>query len=172
MYPLIRIDKRIPDGSIWQARCAYVLPPVDGWARVLGPAGTVWSNPFGQWTAKHEGVSLFHHERAFTISCHGLSGAKSFYIDIAHRVRVEAKLIEFVDLYLDVMIYPPRVVLEKDEHQLVALPSALQRFARDARDEVRALIEASDPLFDPSSRYFAIPEDAAALAPAREVLPL
>jgi hypothetical protein len=172
MYPLIRVDKRIPDGSIWQARRAYVLPTVNGWTRAYGPTGTRWSNPLGGWTTEHEGISLFQPDRAFTVSCHGPRDAKSFYIDIAHRVRIGTALIEFIDLFLDVLIYPPRRVLEKDEHQLVLLPPELQRFTREARDEVRALIEAGDPLFDASSSYYAIPDEATVLRPAQDPLPL
>ena len=170
MYPLIRVDKRIPDGSIWQARRAYLLPAHDGWTRVLGPTGTRWSNPLGGWTTEHAGISLFNPGRAFTVSCHGPDGEKSFYVDIAHHTRIEPHLIEFVDLFLDVLIDPPRRVHEKDEHQLVVLPDSLQAFARRARDEVRALIDAGDPLFDPTSPFYAIPTDARDLAPAREPL--
>lgn len=172
MYPLIRVDKRVPDGSIWQARRAYLLPPVNGWTRVLGPAGTRWSNPLGGWTTEHAGISLFHVDHAFTISCHGPDEAKRFYIDVAHRVRVAEALVEFVDLFLDVLIDPARSVSEKDEHQLVYLPPALRDFARRARDDVRTLIAADDPLFDPSSPYFAVPADALDLEPLREELAL
>lgn len=170
MYPLIRVDKRIPDGSIWQARRGYLLPPVASWTRVLGLPGTRWSNPLGGWTTEHVGISLFHPARPFTISCHGPGDRKSFYIDIAHRVRVGATLIEFVDLFLDVLISPDREVSEKDEHQLAVLPRSLQSFARTARDDVRALIASGDPLFDPRSAFFAVPDDAYALEPARETL--
>lgn len=163
MYPIIRIDKRIPDGSIWQARCAHLLPGVHGWTRVYSPAGTLWSNPLGTWTTGHEGMSIFHPHRPFTIACHGPTDQKRFYIDIAHRVRVEPTLIEFFDLYLDVMIDPSHAVSEKDEHQLVFLPRVLRDFARASRDEVRRLIAAGDPLFDPRSAYYALPADAAAL---------
>ena len=172
MYPLIRIDKRIPDGSIWQARLGYRLDPVDGWTRVLGPTGTRWSNPLGGWTTQHEGLSLFHPERPFTISCHGPAAAKRFYVDIAHRVRITPDLIEFVDLFLDVMIDGGRTVSEKDEHQLAVLPHELQAFARSARDEVRALITARDALFDAGSSYYAIPEEAATLPAPTEPIAL
>ena len=66
MYPLIRIDKRIPDGSIWQSRRAYLLPSIGGWTRTYGPQGTRWSNRLGGWTTKFEGISLFHPDRPFT----------------------------------------------------------------------------------------------------------
>lgn len=170
MYRLVRVDKRIPNGSIWQARAAYLLPPRDGWTRVFGPAGTRWSNPLGGWTTEHVGISLFHEDRPFTISCHGPDDAKAFYVDIAHRVRIDRDLVEFVDLFLDVLIEPPGRVREKDEHQLIALPASLRAFARSARDEVRRLIDVGDPLFDPASPFYAIPDDAAALTPAREAL--
>ncbi len=172
MYPLIRVDKRIPDGSIWQARRSYLVPAVDGWARVFGPTGTVWSNQLDRWTARTPGVSIFHPERAFTIACHGDPGYERFYIDIAHRVRIEPDLVEFVDLFLDVMIDPEGVVTEKDEYQLAVLPADLQAFARYARDEVRALIAAGDPLFDRRSRFYVMPDDALALPPATMPLDL
>jgi Protein of unknown function (DUF402) len=165
MYRLIRVDKRIPDGSIWQARRGYLLDAIRGWTRVFGPTGTRWSNPLGGWTAQHEGVSLFHPERPFTISCHGPAAAKRFYVDIAHRVRITPDLVEFVDLFLDVMIDGGRGVSEKDEHQLAVLSPELQAFARSARDQVRGLIEARDGLFDAASDYYAIPAGATSLHP-------
>ena len=172
MLPLIRIDKRIPDGSIWQARRAYRLEDRDGWTRMFAPSGTRWSNPLGGWTAQHDGMSLFHRDRPFTISCSGPAHDKRFYIDIAHRVRVEPQPIEFVDLFLDVMIDAEGAVSEKDEHQLRFLPRELAQFARSARDEVRRLILNRDSLFDPRSAYYVIPEDARALPPATEPLDL
>ena len=163
MYPLIRIDKRIPDGSIWQARSSYLLPGHDGWARVYAPVGTEWSNPLGGWKTQTPGVSLFHAEHPFTISCHGPERDKRFYIDIAHRVRIGDELIEFTDLFLDVMIDAQRVVTEKDEHQLTVLTPGMQQFARAARDEVRRRISSGDALFDAASPYYAVPPDALAL---------
>jgi predicted RNA-binding protein associated with RNAse of E/G family len=172
MYRLIRVNKRIPDGSIWQARRSYLAPPVHGWTRVYGPSGTRWSNPLGGWTTQHDGLSIFHPDRPFTISCHGPADQKRFYIDVAHRVRVEPTLVEFFDLYLDVMIDPSGSVSEKDEHQLVFLPATLRDFARASRDEVRRLIASGDPLFDPRSAFYAVPADAAALQAMTEDLEL
>ena len=172
MYRLIRIDKRIPNGSIWQARRAYALPPVNGWTRLFGPTGTRWSNPLGSWTTQHRGISLFHPAEPFTIACYGERGQERFYVDIAHRVRIDPDLIEFVDLFLDVMIDPSGSVTEKDEHQLVALPEAMRDFTRRARDDVRRLIGARHELFERASRYYALPDGAQALPPAIDVLAL
>lgn len=166
MFPLIRVDKRIPDGSIWQTRWGYLLPPVQGWIRVYQPTGTRWSNSLGGWTAKTDGISIFNLDRAFTITCHGPDGEKRFYIDVARGVRVKGDVLEFVDLFLDVMIDPSGAVSEKDEHQLVFLASEERRFARGARDEVRRLIAADDPLFDARGPYYAVPEGARALPPS------
>jgi hypothetical protein len=166
MYPLIRIDKRIPDGSIWQTRWGYLLPPVAGWTRVYQPSGTRWSNPLGGWTAKANGISLLSPDHPFTIACHGPHDQKRFYIDVAHRVRVEGAVIEFVDLFLDVMIDPLGAVSEKDEHQLIFLAPDERRFARAARDEVRRLILERDPLFDPRGPYYALPDGADSLPPS------
>ncbi|HEY6399407.1 MAG TPA: DUF402 domain-containing protein [Solirubrobacteraceae bacterium] len=163
MLPLIRIDKRIPDGSIWQARRSYLLPGYDGWTRAYSPAGTEWSNPLGGWKQVTPGLSLFRRDQPFTISCHGPEGHKRFYIDIAHRVRIGEAHIEFTDLFLDVMIDPQQVVTEKDEHQLRVLTPALQQLARTSRDDVRRRIDTRDPLFDPASAYYAVPREALAL---------
>src|SRR4051812_23941599 len=170
MYPLIRIDKRIPDGSIWQARLSYLLPSRDGWTRVYAPLGTEWTNPLGGWTTQTPGVSLFHSDEPFTISCHGPDGDKRFYIDIADRVRVDAEIITFTDLYLDVMIDSSGVVTEKDEHQLALLSPELGAFARAARDDVRERIASADPLFDARSVFYEVPRDALALLPATGAL--
>jgi hypothetical protein len=166
MYPLIRIDKRIPDGSIWQTRWGYLLPQVNGWTRVYQPTGTRWSNPLGGWTAKGKGIALFHPGRPFAIAHYGPTDPERYYIDIAHGVRIASDLIEFMDLFLDVMIDPSGKVSEKDEHQLVFLPSDQRRFARAARDEVRRLIAAKDPLFDPRGPYFDLPEGVGDLPPS------
>lgn len=168
MYPLIRIDKRIPDGSIWQSRWGYLIPPVAGWTRVYQPTGTRWSNPLGGWTAKADGISIFNPDRPFTIACHGPDEEKRFYIDVAHRVRVAGEVLEFVDLFLDVMIDPTGAVSEKDEHQLIFLGPEERRFARAGRDEVRQLIAAADPLFDARGSFYLVPEDAKALPPATQ----
>ena len=166
MYPLIRIDKRIPDGSIWQTRWGYVLPPVAGWTRVYQPTGTRWSNPLGGWTAKAPGVSIFNSDRPFAIACHGPDEERRFYIDVAHRVRVSGDTLEFTDLFLDVMIDPAGAVSEKDEHQLIFLTPRERSFVLAARDKVRQLITAGDPLFDPHGPYYAVPDDATALVPS------
>jgi hypothetical protein len=117
-------------------------------------------------------MSLFHPDRPFTISCSGLVDDKRFYIDIAHRVRIEPDVIEFVDLFLDVMIDASGAVTEKDEHQLVFLSGKMRAFARAARDDVRGLIAARDPLFDPRGMYFTHPEDVARLPAPTEDLEL
>lgn len=167
MYPVVRVQKRIPDGSVWQRYRAYRLPDVRGFARVYLPGGTSWWNPLGGWVtaALNTGISLFHPDRPFVISCHGPAGAKRFYIDIVRASTIAAELIEYLDLYLDVMIDPAGSVSEKDEEHLHRLESAEQVTVRRGRDEVRALIAARDPLFDHASEYYALPPGAEALAP-------
>ena len=64
------------------------------------------------------------------------------------------------------MIDPAGAVSEKDEYQLIFLPQEERRFARAARDEVRELIAAGDPLFDPRGPYYALPDGVEALPPS------
>jgi len=170
MYPVVRVVKRIPDGSIWQRYRGYRLPDVDGTARVYLPGGTRWWNPLGGWETPIGtwGISIFHPDRPFVISCHGPEDAKRFYIDIVRASTIAAGVIEYHDLYLDVMIDAARSVTEKDEHQLELLDATERAFALRARDEVRTRIVASDPLFDPASDYFSLPDGASALAPVAD----
>ncbi len=165
MYPIVRVVKRIPDGSIWQRYRAYRLPDVDGVTRAYGPPGTGWWNPVGGWTTQHRGISLFHPDRPFVISCHGPEDAKRFYIDIVRGSTVGPDTIEYLDLYLDVMIDAARAVSEKDEHQLGGLEATERAAVLLARDDVRGRIARGDPLFDAGSEYFALPPDAARLGP-------
>jgi hypothetical protein len=164
MYPIVRVNKRIPDGSIWQRYRGYRLPDTHGVARVYGPPRTGWWNPLGGWETQHRGISLFDPERPFVISCHGPEDAKRFYIDVVRSSTIGPELIEYLDLYLDVMIDASRAVSEKDEHQLAALDPSERAGVLRARDDVRARIARGDPLFDATSEYFALPPDAARLA--------
>jgi hypothetical protein len=165
VYPVVRVIKRIPDGSVWQRYRAYRLSDVDGCARVYLPPGTRWWNPLGGWVTPpgHRGITLFHPDRRFVVSCHGQDAGKRFYIDIVRSSTIANEVIEYLDLYLDVMIDAAGSVSEKDEEQLHRLDDREQSVARRARDDVRARIAANDPLFDQRSAYFALPADAAAL---------
>jgi hypothetical protein len=165
VLPIVRVVKRIPDGSVWQRYRAYRLSDVEGSARVYLPSGTRWWNPLGGWVTPpgSRGVHVFHPSHPFVVSCHGPDGAKRFYIDIVRSSVITGEAIEYLDLYLDVMIDAAGSVTEKDEHQLGSLDDAERSFVQRARDDVRARIAANDPLFDPTSAYFALPAEAAAL---------
>ena len=160
MYPIVRVVKRIPDGSIWQRYRGYRLPDLHGVARVYGPPGTRWWNPLGGWATEHRGISLFHPEHPFVISCHGPEDAKRFYVDIVRSSTIADGLIEYLDLYLDVMIDAARAVSEKDEEHLRHLDGVERAAVLRARDDVRARIAQADPLFDAGSDYFVVPPDA------------
>jgi hypothetical protein len=167
VYPIVRVTKRIPDGSVWQRYRAYRLPDVHGSARVYLPGGTRWWNPLGGWVTPPDGrgVNLFQASLPFTVSCHGPDNAKRFYIDIVRSSTITDDAIEYLDLYLDVMIDAAGAVSEKDEEHLHRLDQSEQSAVRRARDDVRARIAARDPLFDPGSEYFLLPADAAVLEP-------
>ena len=123
VYPLIRVDKRIPDGSIWQTRWGYLLAPIEGWLRISQPAGTRWSNPAGGWTAKDDGMSVFHPDRPFTIACHGPKDQKRFYIDIAHRIRIHGDMLEFMDLFgARALLRVADAALRSDREVVIANP--------------------------------------------------
>lgn len=165
MYPIVRVQKRIPDGSVWQRYRAYRLPDVQAVARVYLPPGTRWWNPRGGWVTQWPNVALFPRGRPFVISCSGPPDDKRFYIDIVRASTVSETGIEYLDLYLDVMLDRARSVTEKDEEQLRWLDPDERATVRRARDDVRARIAADDPLFDPGSEYFALPPNVAALEP-------
>jgi len=164
MYPIVRVVKRIPDGSLWQRYRAHRLPDLHGAARVYLPPGTGWWNPLGGWVTNSGGVDLFRQDLPFTISCHGPTDAKRFYIDIVRSSTITPEAIEYLDLYLDVMIDASRAVSEKDEHQVAGLDPSERAGVLRARDDVRARIARGDPLFDAGSDYFALPPEAAGLA--------
>lgn len=165
MERIVRVDKRIPDGSLWQRRSGYRLADRDGLARVYQPAGTPWWNPLGGWIQQTEGIAVFGGRLPYAISCHGPEGDKRFYIDIVRWNRIGATVIEYLDLYLDVLIDAAGTVTEKDEHQLVALAPAEQASVRATRDGLRARIAAGDPLFDPTGPFYALTPDLRALPP-------
>jgi predicted RNA-binding protein associated with RNAse of E/G family len=121
----------------------------------------------GGWVtpAENTGISLFHPERAFVVSCHGPLELKRFYVDMVRSSTIADGLIEYLDLYLDVMIDPAGRVTEKDEEHLHRLEPAEQLAVRRARDDVRGRIAAGDPLFDAASEYFALPAGARSLEP-------
>ena len=165
MYPVVRVVKRVPNGSIWQRYRAYRLADLRGTARVYLPPGTRWWNPLGGWVTQWPNIALFPPDRPFVISCSGPPDDKRFYIDIVRASTIAEDRIEYLDLYLDVMIDAARAVTEKDEEQVGLLGAAEQAATRRARDDVRARIAANDPLFDPGSEYFVLPQAAAELAP-------
>ena len=165
MYPIVHVAKRIPDGSVWQRYRAYRLADLHGTARVYLPPGTRWWNPLGGWVTQWPNIALFPPDRPFVISCSGPDDDKRFYIDIVRASTVAEDRIEYLDLYLDVMIDATRSVTEKDEEQVGLLDAAEQAAVRRARDEVRARIADNDPWFDPESEYFVLPQAAAQLGP-------
>ena len=165
MDRIVRVDKRIPGGSLWQRRSGYRLDDRDGLARVYQPAGTAWWNPLGGWTQQTEGVGIFGARLPFAISCHGPEDDKRFYIDVVRWNRIGATVIEYLDLYLDVMIDADGTVTEKDEHQLVALDPAEQIVVRATRDAIRERIGSGDPLFDPAGPFYEVPGDVRSLPP-------
>ncbi|GAC1496314.1 MAG: hypothetical protein NVS1B1_14070 [Candidatus Limnocylindrales bacterium] len=165
MADVVRVDKRIPGGSLWQRRSGYRLTDRDGLARVYQPAGTPWWNPLGGWIQQTEGIAVFGADLPFAISCHGPDDDKRFYIDVVRWNRIGTAVIEYLDLYLDVMIDAGGAVTEKDEHQLVALDLPEQAAVRATRDAIRARITARDPLFDPTSPFYEVPDEVRALPP-------
>jgi len=165
MHRIVRIDKLIPGGSLWQRRSGYRLADQDGLARVYQPVGTPWWNPLGGWTQEHAGIGIFGDTLPFAVSCHGPEERKRFYIDVVRWSRVGPAVISYLDLYLDVLIDPDGAVSEKDEHQLIGLASAEQIGARATRDQIRARIAAGDPLFDPAGPFYRVPDDVKALVP-------
>ena len=164
-YPLVRVDKLHPDGSPRASLYGYRLPDHLGVARVIVPPGTRRIHVNGLWRHEDTQVFAFDPRRRYVVTCWWSDPAdRGLYIDIAREMRIGTATLQYVDLYLDVIVTAGSV-REKDEELLGRLDPAEARQARATRDEVRLGIERRDPLLDPASEAWSVPADALALPP-------
>ena len=65
---------------------------------------------------------------------------KGWYCNIGHPAVIEKETVAYIDLALDLLVYPDgrQLVLDEDEYETLALPPELQQQARQAMDELRA----------------------------------
>ena len=164
-YPLVRIDKLHPDGSPRASLYGYRLPDSRGVARVIVPPGTRRIHVNGLWLHEDTQVFAFDPRRRYVVTCWWSDPAdRGLYIDIAREVRIGTTTLQYVDLYLDVIV-KEGAVREKDEELLERLEATEAQRARATRDEVRRGIERRDHLLDPASEIWSVPADALALPP-------
>lgn len=163
-HPAVRIDKLHPDGSPRASWYGYRLPDRDGAARVFRPARTRTIHVLGIWTPTEPGVSAFHPDWGFAVHRHQKDGTAHLYIDIVRAIHVRPASIEYIDLYLDVMVGPDGV-REKDEELLIRLKDDEAASVRRTRDEIRRLIDAGFPALRPDDPFWDVPAEAQRLPP-------
>ncbi len=163
-YPAVRIDKLHPDGSPRASWYGYRLPDRDGAARVFRPGGARKIHVHGLWTPVESEVSAFHPDWGFAVHRFAIGDASHLYIDVIRSVQVRRGSIEYVDLYLDVMVGPDGV-REKDEELLVRLADDEVARVRRTRDEIRRLIATGFSALQRDGPFWEVPIDAQALPP-------
>lgn len=163
-FPLVRIRKLLPDGTLKVVVFAYRLPDYDGWARLLIPNGTTRLHTRGTWTPDGLTIAALDPQRPYVVHWWRGPAASGFYVDIARSIEIRADVVDYVDLLLDLSSVDGHwKTLDEDElPQLTADDRAL---ALRAAAEVRGLIARGDPLFDPDGTVWALPAGALELPP-------
>lgn len=164
MYPVIRHEKRHPDGSLRRYGRGYVLEPIGEVTRVYVPAGSRLVHVNGVWTPDNNSISLFCPTWLFVPHLVENAEERGFYIDIARDVTVTNDVVSFTDLYVDIVIWNERVT-HKDDELLVRLDPGEAAQVRERRAELLAQIAMGDPLFDRASPLWQLPDEARALPP-------
>ena len=165
MYPVIRHEKRHPDGSLRRYGRGYVLPSIGEVTRVYVPAGSRQVHVNGIWIPDANAISLFCPTWLFVPHLYEDAEEPRFYIDMARDVTVTDETVSFVDLYVDIGISKIHGVTDKDDELLSRLSEGEAAQVRERRAELLAQIEVGDPLFDRASPLWEVPEEARALPP-------
>jgi predicted RNA-binding protein associated with RNAse of E/G family len=65
---------------------------------------------------------------------------KGWYCNIAHPAVIDEKTITYIDLALDLLVFPDgrQLVLDEDEYEALALPPEVQQQARQAMEALQA----------------------------------
>lgn len=163
-HPLVRVDKLHPDGSLRASWYGYRIGDRDGAVRIFRPPGTRLVHVNGLWLNTGWTVSAFHPDWAF-VPHRWVDGARDgIYIDVVRSTAVRRDRVEYVDLYLDVMVHADGV-RDKDEELLVRLDPGEAQRVRLERDRVRRLIAEEHPALQRDSAFWTLPDDARALPP-------
>ena len=64
---------------------------------------------------------------------------KGWYCNIGHPAKLEGQVLSYIDLALDLLVYPDgkQLILDEDEFAELGLPAEVSRQALDALDELR-----------------------------------
>ena len=165
MYPVIRHEKRHPDGSLRRAGRGYVLPSIGEVTRVYVPAGSRLVHVDGIWVPDANAISLFCPTWLFVPHFYEDPDDPRFYIDLAREVSVSSEGVSFIDLYVDIGVSALHGVTYKDDELLVRLDPGEAAQVRERRSELLAQIAMGDPLFDRTSQLWTVPDEARALPP-------
>jgi hypothetical protein len=169
-YLPVRLRKLKADGAVYISWSCYRLPDHDGFVRLFVPRGTPRLHTKGSWTPEGVSIAAMHPDRPYVVHWWRSDTRGGFHVDAARSVELRADTASYVDLYLD-LAYEGQDWLLLDEDELAAASEADAQLAREAIEQVRRLIAAGSPLFDPTSKMWRIPEDVTNLEP-RPVLRL
>lgn len=100
-YPLVRLRKLIPDGSVRIGWFCYRVPDRNGSVRLFVPARTRRLHAKGSWSP--DGISIVALDPTRNYVVHWWRGDRGagLYVDTARSIDVRLGIVSYVDLYLD-----------------------------------------------------------------------
>lgn len=164
MYPLVRLRKLTPDGTVRVSWYCYRLADRAGFVRLFVPSRTRRLHVNGSWRPGGISVVALDRDRPYVVHWWRGEDRQGFYVDTARSIDVQRDTVSYVDLYLDLSFDKGAwSVLDEEELSLASREDA--KLARRASDEVRTLVARGDPLFDPDGDPWALPAEVGALRP-------
>ena len=167
MYPLIRVEKRHPDGSPRAAWQGYRMPDHEGTVRVWTPPCTPRVHVNGRWTPEAPLLTAWSSGERFVAHRYEDPEGLTVYVDVVRAVEVTPPLFAYTDLYVDVILKYDRV-WSKDEELLARLAANEAQSAAEVLDALMGMGRARVWPFDLASARYAVPDDVRTLPPGAE----
>lgn len=163
-WPVLRVDSRYYAGHLNKRWCSYLLAAEPDRQVVFRAKGSpLWSGKGHYWDPPGPALEIYPRDEWFNIvySFDALGAFEFYYVNIAlPPVRQEDRL-TYIDLDLDLLIYPDlsHEVLDEDEFlahcDLWRYPPDLCTRARATLDALLARLARHDPLFGAWEPYWA-----------------
>jgi len=167
MYPLIRMEKRHPDGSpraVWEA---YRIPDHGGAVRLWTPVSAIVTHVNGRWVREFPSLSVWMPGDRF-VAAVWEEQSLEMYVDIVREVIVTRASFTYVDLYVDVMQRDGRT-WSKDEELALNLDASERQRVLATRDELLSAMRAATPPFRFRDPRWHVPDDVRRLPPGAEL---